>query len=388
MPHAWVEVDLGVVRSNLRAVRSILKPWVDVIAMVKGNAYGHGGVEVARALIASGASRLGVAFVSEAVELREHGISCPILLAASFSRSDVDDVLGYDLTPAIWDLDLAKELSQRARRRGRRAIVHVDVDTGMGRLGVRFDKAPWFVDNIRALDGLSIEGLFTHLSSADEKDQSFSRLQIRRFLTVIERLKDRGVTVPYTHVQNSAGILNLPDVSFQAVRPGLSLYGLYPSSECSRRVPLKPALSFYSRVVMVKRVPPDTFVSYNRTHRTASERNLATVSSGYADGVPRELSSKGRVLIRGRSYPIVGRVTMDHIIVDLDQDEVRVGDRVTLIGQDGTEIITADEIAGIVGTINYDITTGISHRVRRTYQGVESRPYPMTLVPRVGVAGA
>jgi alanine racemase len=384
MPHAWIEVDLEAIRLNLLALRSKLKPWVDVIAMVKGDAYGHGMVPVARTLVDAGVSRLGVAFVAEALQLRQAGITAPIVLVGSFSRNECDDLVTHDVTPAIADLELARELGHAAKRRGRRMPVHVDVDTGMGRLGARWEKVPQLVESLRAIDGLWIEGIFTHLSSADEDDQTYSRLQMRRFASTLERLRERGIVIPFVHAQNSAGILNLPEVSLQAVRPGLSLYGIYPSAACAKKALLRPALSFLSRVVLVKQVPGDTFVSYNRTYKTGGETNLATISVGYADGLPRLLSSKGHVLIRGRAYPIAGRVTMDHIVVDLGaDDDVRAGDRVTLIGRDGGEEITVDQVAQWAGTISYEITTGLTARPARIYRGETAAPAEDDTLPRV-----
>lgn len=384
MPHAWIEVDLEAIRLNLLAIRSKLKPWVDVIAMVKGNAYGHGAVPVARALVDAGAGRLGVAFVSEAVELRRAGVTAPIVLLGSFSRGECDDIVTHDVTPAIADAELARELGHAARRRGRRVAVHVDVDTGMTRLGIRWEKVPMFVDQLRGIEGLWIEGIFTHLSSADEDDQTYSRLQLRRFASTLERLRERGVAIPFVHAQNSAGVLNLPEVSLQAVRPGLSLYGIYPSRACAKHALLRPALAFHSRVVLVKRVPSDTFVSYNRTYRTATDTNLATISAGYADGLPRLLSSRGHVLIRGRAYPIAGRVTMDHVVVDLGpDDEVKTGDRVTLIGRDGGEEITVDHWAAWADTISYEITTGLTARPARMYRGDLAAPSETDTLPKI-----
>ena len=372
MPSSWAEVDLEALRLNLLAIRSKLKPHVEVIAMVKANAYGHGAVPVAKALVAAGAHRLGVAFVQEAVELRAAGITAPIVLVGSFSRTEADAIVDYGVTVAVSDLDLARAVGAAAKRAGRRVPVHVDVDTGMGRLGIRFEKAAFFVENLKTVEGLWVEGVFTHLSSADEDDQTYSRLQVRRFAGVMERLREQGIIIPYAHVQNSAGVLQLPEVSFQAVRPGLALYGMYPSPALHKRALLRPVMSVFSRVVQVKRVPGDTFVSYNRTYKTPGERNLATISIGYGDGYPRLASSKGHVLIRGKAYPIAGRVTMDHIVVDANQDEVRAGDRVTLIGRDGGEEIAADQVAAWANTISYEVTTSITGRVARMYRGAAS----------------
>lgn len=369
MPNAWADIDLEAVRLNLLAIKSKLRPHVDVIAMVKANAYGHGAIPIAKTLVANGAAKLGVAFVGEGIELRNAGITAPIVLVGSFTRNECDDLVAHDITPGVCELDLAKHLSEAARRRGRKIAVHIDVDTGMARLGVRFEKAAFFVENLRALENLWIEGIYTHLSSADEDDQTYSRLQVRRFAQVLERLRAEGIMIPIAHVQNSAGVLNLPEVQFQAVRPGLSLYGLYPSPATHRKALLRPVMSFQSRVVQVKRLPADSFVSYNRTYKTSTERNFATISAGYGDGLPRLLSNQGHVLIRGTAYPIAGRVTMDHTVVDLGNDEVRPGDRVTLIGRDGGEEITADQMAAWANTISYEIACGLTNRVPRIYRG-------------------
>lgn len=367
MTHCWAQIDLGALRDNARALRTRGGERVDVIGMVKANAYGHGAVEVSRALLAAGVERLAVAFVAEAQELRAHGIASPLLVMSS-AASESALIVEHGITPAVFDLPRTEALAAAARRAGKRVSVHVNVDTGMGRLGVPHASALPLIERLLDVPELLVEGVFTHLSSSDEEDRAYTELQITRFREVLDALAAKGIRLPYTHIQNSGGILNHPELKVSAIRPGISLYGLYPSPVCRGGAPLKPVLSLYSRVAMVKTVPEGTFVSYNRTHRTTAETTLATVSCGYADGLPRLLSSRGRVLIRGRACPIVGRVTMDFIVVDATGvPGVAVDDRVTIIGREGDQEITADEVAEAAQTISYEIATGISGRVRRVY---------------------
>ncbi len=367
--HAWVEIDLEAIRQNVTAIRRALRFSVDFIAMVKGNGYGHGALEVSRAALEAGATHLGVAFVSEGRELRAAGISAPILVLGSFSESEIEDLLTYRLTPSVAERDLAASLSEAALGRGVRTPIHIEIDTGMGRLGVDWREGEALVEAMTALPGLAVEGIYTHFSTADESDPTFTRLQMKRFHQVSEGLKQRGIFIPFRHNSNSAGLLGHPELAQDAIRPGLAIYGLYPNRQENPAVLLQPALTFCSRVVLVKRMGAGTFVSYNRTFRLPDPRFIATISVGYADGYPRNLSNRGSVLIRGERYPVVGNVTMDHIMVDLGRDATAVsrGDRVTLLGRDGSECITAEEVAEAAGTINYEVTTRITSRARRVF---------------------
>ncbi|MBI4868090.1 MAG: alanine racemase [Candidatus Wallbacteria bacterium] len=369
--HAWVEVDLEAIRSNVRAIRAALSPGTEFIAMVKGNAYGHGAVEVAHAVLQAGASHLGVAFPSEGSELRRAGIQAPILVLGSFGEEDIPELLAQSMTPAVADLSLAAALAQAARARGLCVPVHVEVDTGMGRLGIDWRNAAAVVEDIAHLSGLSVQGIYTHFSTADEDDRTFTRMQARRFQQVSDSLRQKGVFIPFRHYSNSAGLLRHPDLTLDAVRPGLALYGLYPSPGAYSHIHLIPALAFRSRVVLVKRLPAGSFISYGRSHRLEEPRFVATVSVGYADGYPRSLGSKAQVLIGGVRYPVIGRVTMDHIMVDVGRDDPKLprGATVTLVGQDQGDAISAEELADLCGTINYEITTRISHRAVRVFKG-------------------
>jgi alanine racemase len=370
MPHAWVEIDLDAIRANVRALRKGLRSSVDFIAMVKGNAYGHGAIEVARAVLEAGATHLGVAFPAEGLELRRAGFTAPILVLGSFAEDDVPEILDHGLTPCVGEPAQASTLSLAALARGVTLPVHVEIDTGMGRLGLDWRQAALAIHEISAMEGLRIEGVFTHFSSADESDRTYTRLQIRRFEQVSQTLRTRGLFIPFRHYSNSAGVLHYSDCVLDAIRPGLAIYGLYPAPSGDRRVELTAALSFRSKVVLVKQMEAGSFVSYGRSYRLPEPRYIGTISVGYADGYPRTLSGRSAVLIRETRYPVVGTVTMDHIMVDLGRDAplVRRGDRVTLLGRDGASTISAEELAELAGTINYEITTRISLRAPRVYR--------------------
>ncbi|MBI3893749.1 MAG: alanine racemase [Candidatus Wallbacteria bacterium] len=369
--HAWVEVDLDAVRANVRAIRTALRSGTDFIAMVKGNAYGHGAVEIASAVLQAGATHLGVAFSSEGGELRRAGITAPILVLGSFAEEDIPEILAFGMTPSVAELGLAAALAQASRARGQRTSVHIEVDTGMGRLGIDWRGAARLIEEISQLSGLCVEGIYTHFSTADEADRTYTGLQVRRFQQVSEALRQRGIFIPFRHFSNSAGVLHYPELTLDAIRPGLALYGLYPARRPDQKIQLRPALGFRSRVVLVKRMAAGGFVSYGRSYQLPEPRFVATVSVGYADGYPRCLGNKAQVLIRGTRYPVIGRVTMDHIMADVGRDDPRIarGERVTLIGRDGSEEISAEELAEQADTINYEITTRISNRAPRVYKG-------------------
>ncbi|MBI4871899.1 MAG: alanine racemase [Candidatus Riflebacteria bacterium] len=371
MPHAWVEVDLDAIRANVRALRAALRPSVDFIAVVKGNAYGHGAVETARTVLDAGATHLGVAFATEGRELRQAGIAAPILVLGSFGEDDVDDILTCSLTPSVGEVGLGAALARAARSRSLTVPVHLEVDTGMGRLGVDWRTAARVVEDLTATQGLRLEGIFTHFATADEPDHSYTRLQVKRFQQVQDALTAKGIFVPFRHYSNSAGVLHYPETVLDAVRPGLAIYGLYPARGAGPLPRLEPAMAFRSRVAMVKRLGAGAFVSYGRTFRLPEPRYIATVSVGYADGYPRLLSNRASVSIRESRYPVVGTVTMDHIMVDLGREAtpIRCGDRVTLFGRDGSTVIPAEELAELAGTIHYEITTRISARAPRIYKG-------------------
>lgn len=383
MAHAWLEVDLDAVRHNVRVLQSRVPPTTELIAMVKGNGYGHGMVECARAALSAGATRLAVSFASEGMLLRKGGITAPVLVMGGYDPSEADLLFVHGLTPVLTELAALHDLEVRARRTGKRLPLHLHIDTGMTRLGIAPRKAPFVAANLLKTGSFVLEGCSTHFSSADEEDNGFTRIQVKRFRAAVDEIQAEGVRPGILHAANTAAILRLgSQVSFDAVRPGLGMYGLYPAGSCRvAGVELEPVLSWRARLVRVEKVPAGTFVSYSRTARTAAETRIGTVSVGYADGYPRRLARPGEasVLIGGKRYPVVGRVTMDHLMVDLGPtDPARFDDVVTLVGRDGSERITVDELAGWMGdgAIPYEVVTGLSPRLARRFTGAAAAQVP------------
>ncbi len=362
----WVEVDLDLLRENCRRVKAWVKDSKLLVA-VKADAYGHGSVEVSRALLGCGVDMLGVASVDEGTELRRAGIDIPILVLSPAGLDEVGQALDDHLLTSVSDFEYVQCLSEEAQRRCVTATVHIEIDTGMGRTGVISQEAVQFVRQVTAVDDIEVEGIFTHFASA-ESDLDFSREQLARFRQVLEGLEHEGIQIPLRHAANSAAILGLEGSFFNMVRPGLIIYGLYPSPSVKRSVAVSPVMSMKSRVMHLNRIARGQSVSYGRTFRASRSSLVATVSVGYGDGYPRSLSNCGSVLIRGRRAPIVGVVCMDLTMVDVtDLPEVKLGDEVVLIGSSDGERVTADEVAAQAGTISYEITTSIGPRVPRVF---------------------
>ncbi len=365
----WAEINLDHIEYNLKLLKNSLEPEVGVMAVVKANGYGHGAVETARAALRAGASRLAVAFAAEALELRRAGLDAPILI---FGRSDpglTSLLLENDLTPTVFDLFTASSLSSRALEAGGVLPVHVKVDTGMNRLGLQHHEAAEAVLEIAGLPGLKVEGLYTHFAAADEKDISYTEEQEAKFDQVVEQCRMKGLQVDCLHAANSAAALRDSRFHYNMVRPGIMLYGSNPlPSSVAPIKPLKPALTLKSKIVQLKKVSADQPVSYGCTYRTKGETTIATVAAGYADGYNRLLSNRGRVILRGNKAPIVGRVCMDYIMVDVSHiPAARVGDEVVLIGSMGGQTVSADDLAALCGTISYELFCAVGRRVPRFY---------------------
>jgi len=382
----WAEIDLAAVAHNVRELRRATRPAADLMAVVKANGYGHGAVEISRQALANGAAWLGVARLDEAEVLREAGIEAPILLFGPTPRSCVRRLRELNLTQTVFSLEYARTLSEAAGPDGGPVRVHIKIDTGMGRLGLLdgsgVDCAPdrqrpeaserdlaRQVEAIVRLPGLHVEGLYTHFAGSDLEDKTFARHQLARFLELAERLRRLGIEFRHVHAANSAALLDLPDSHLDLVRPGIALYGLYPSAHVDRsRVALKPALTLKARIVQLKEVPAGFKVSYGMTYETHRPTRIATVSVGYADGLRRSLGGRGFMLVRGVRAPIVGRVCMDLTMLDVgDIGDLRTGDEVIVFGGQGTGAPTTDEIASELGTISYEIVTSIPSRVPRVY---------------------
>lgn len=364
----WVEIDLNAIRHNLAEIRRLVGPAVEIMAVVKADAYGHGAVKIAKTALKSGASWLGVALPEEGIALREAGITAPILVFSPLQTDQAQVMVEFDLTSTICILEPVVALSRAATAAGKKVSFHVKIDTGMGRIGVPASEGIVFIKKINSLPGLVSGGIFSHLATADERDKEYAKHQIKNFNKVIIDLKTEGLLPPKVHLANSAGIIDLPQTYYNMVRPGIILYGMYPSDEVLvDRIQLKPAFSLKTKVVFMKRVSQGTAISYGCKYNTAKESTIVTIPIGYADGWSRRLSGKAEVLISGKRFPIVGTICMDLCMVDVGDEPVEIGQEVVLIGCQGTERITADEIGYHLGTINYEVTCMISDRAPRRY---------------------
>jgi alanine racemase len=362
--NTYAEINLDAIKHNIIEVKKLLNPSVKFMAVVKANAYGHGSVAVARSAVEAGADALAVANLKEALELREAGIISPILILTESPTSVMDEIIQYDLSQTLYSYSEAKALSEEAQKRGKTANVHVKVDTGMGRVGVPPSEAVAFSAKISSLPGLALQGIFTHFAKAEDPQDNFTADQFKKFKQVVAKVPH----IPLKHSANSAGVLFHPETHLNMVRVGLMMYGLYPQGNSRRLVNLKPALSFKSRVTYLKKVPAGTPLSYGCTYVAPQDAMIATIPVGYADGFSRSLSNRGQVIIRGKRYPVVGRVTMDLTMVNVGNGKVEVGDEVVLIGEQNSQAISADEIAGLEDTISYEVVCGIGKRVPRIYK--------------------
>lgn len=358
----WAEVDLDAVEYNIREIRRHIGSHAQIMAVVKANAYGHGAVPVGRAALQAGASQLGVACVDEGVQLRSAGIEAPIVILGYVPPWEAEAVVGYGLSPSVTTRDTALALERAAAKAGKNVGVHVKVDTGMARLGLLPADVPAFVHMLATLAHLSLEGLYTHFASADEVDKSFTWRQFQAFLEVSQSIESPALR----HVANSGAISDLPQLALDMVRPGIAIYGCYPSTEVMHNLDLRPALSLKSRIARITLLASGETVSYGRTWRAKRPSRIALVPCGYADGVPRLLSNKGSVLVRGQRAPIAGRVCMDHLMVDVTAiQDAATHDEVVLIGRQGAEVIPVEEVAKLARTINYEVLCAIAPRVPR-----------------------
>lgn len=367
----YAEISLEAIGHNIREVKKRLPEGVKLLGVVKANAYGHGAVPVA-SYLENQVDYFATATIEEAVELRENGISAPILILGYVSPSQYGDLVEYDITQTIDSYAQALALEKEAARQNRKAKAHLAVDTGMTRIGFQVtehdaDEAAKIAD----LPYIELEGMFTHFSCADQEDKTYCSMQMEKYDKMTALLAERGVTIPLRHICNSAGIMEFDDHRFEMVRSGIITYGIYPSEEVKKeRLDLIPALSWKSHVIHVKEVGPGIGVSYGATYVTEKPMTrIATVSAGYADGYPRALSNQGCVLIHGKKAPIIGRICMDQMMVDVtDIPNVQVEDVVTLVGTDGDETITIEEIANPAARFDYEMLCDISSRVTRVYK--------------------
>jgi alanine racemase len=360
-----LEVDLDRIAANYRLITAhVGRP---VMAVLKANAYGHGLVEVAARLEREGAPYLGVAYLEEALLLRERGVGTPILVLGGIMENQIPLFLRHRITLTASSLEKLRQIDEAAAALGTRARVHLKIDTGMERIGVHHYHAEPFLEQSLRCRHTDVEGVFSHLASADATNLDFARLQLERFQSVLRFYDARGLRPPRRHIANSGAILQLPESWLDMVRPGILLYGVHPSRNVGRTLPVQPALRWTSRVVYFKVVRAGDPVSYNSTWRSDHPVRVVTVPVGYGDGYPRRLSNRGEVLIRGRRYPVIGQVCMDQVMVDIEQDSAFNGDEVVLLGAQEGEAITAEDLAEQAETIPYEILTAINTRVPRLY---------------------
>lgn len=368
---AWAEVDLDAIAHNVREIRRITSKKAEIMGVVKADGYGHGVMEVARTLLDNGVSRLAVSMLDEAIQLRKNGITVPILILSYTDPKRAEEIILNDVTQTVFSHDLARALSEAAVKLNKSIRIHIKIDTGMTRVGFMPGySAVKNVVEISKLPGIIVEGLFTHFASADEKDKSYTYMQFERFMSICSELNRIGVYIPIKHAANSAGVMEFPEMHLDLVRPGIILYGMYPSDEVDKtKIDLKPAMTLKANITLVKDVEKDTCISYGRIFTTKRQSKIATIPIGYADGYTRLLNNKAKVLINGEEAPVVGKICMDQCMVDVTdlKSEVRVGDEVVLFGSQGDKCITVEDIAASIGTVNYEIVCIIGKRIPRFY---------------------
>lgn len=363
------DIDLDAICSNIEATRQIIKADTKIMAVIKADGYGHGAVPVARAL-GDRVDAYGVAILEEGISLRKAGFTKPVLILGCNPQQQIKGALEYDITQTVFQMETAKQIAKEALRQKKKAKIHIKIDTGMNRIGFYdTEEALEQIAEIYGMEGIETEGIFTHFACADEADKTSVQRQIKRFNDFILKLENKRIFIPVKHASNSAGIIDLPEVNLNMVRSGISTYGLYPSEEVKKeRLCLKPAMEIKTEVSFIKEAGKGVGVSYGSTYITERPTKIATIPVGYADGYPRNLSSKGRVLIRQKSAPVIGRICMDQFMVDVTEIQgVQEGDAVTLLGRDGDECITVEELAKLAGSFNYELVCGISKRVPRVF---------------------
>lgn len=370
---AWVEINLDNIIHNVRKIREVTNKNAKLMAVVKADAYGHGVKEVAQAILETKfIDRFAVSMLDEAIELRKLGIKVPILVLGYTDPRRSEEIVFFDITQSIFEQELAKSISNAAVRLNKIAKVHVKVDTGMSRIGfLPGYRAVKEIKQILTLKNIIIEGMFTHFSSADEESRDFTNQQYEYFVSLNNELNRIGIHIPTLHAANSAAIICYPNTHLNMVRAGLILYGMYPSDTVRKqsKIDIKPAMTFKANIIQIKAVPPGTGISYNRTYVTDKETIIATLSVGYADGLTRNLSNKGQVLVAGQKAEIIGRICMDQCMIDITniKGEVNVGDEVVIYGSQGENSISIDDVAKKAGQINYELCCIVGRRIPRVY---------------------
>ena len=370
---SWVEVNLEHFNHNWRTIRSLVGADVKVLQVVKADAYGHGAIELSNAALKNGADMLGVANADEGSQIRISGISAPILILSPSDIAELPAIIKYELTPSVSDFTFAKELQRKAASQNITAVIHIEVDTGMGRGGIIFDEALLIIKKITALKNITVEGIFTHLAVSELND-AHNDLQMQRFRKLLETLKNNDLHIPIKHIANSGAVLNFPHFHLNMVRPGLMTFGIYPDDTLKDKAELLQVMSFKTKIILLKKFPPNYNIGYGKTFTTKKTTIVATIPVGYADGLPRLLSNQGTALIGGIRCPIIGRVSMDMCTVDVSKvKSCALGDEVVLLGEQGKNFISANEIAQKTQSISYEIICALGKRAPRIFVGKKGK---------------
>lgn len=365
---AWLEIDLKALENNYRFIRSRIKNKSKIAAVVKADAYGHGAVKIAKKLEKLGAEYFCVGSPDEGIELREAGIDKPVLVLAEVLESQYEDIIKGNLIQTAASKKTLQSLNQYAEKMNKNIKVHLKIDTGMGRIGFFPEEISDVFELAQKLKNIEVEGIFSHFARADEYNKDFSYQQLEKFKKSVQKIKKTASAPPLFHIANSAAVIDLPEASFDLVRPGIMLYGMEPSQELKNENNLQPLLSFKTRVTEIRELPAGFPVSYGSTYKTKSKEKMAVLPVGYKDGYPRLLSNQGEVLINNKRAPIRGKICMGQTIVSIDHlSNVEIGDEVVLIGSQGDEEIKAAEIADLCGTINYEVICNLSDKLEKNY---------------------
>lgn len=369
MRPVWAEINLDTIATNTKNIKKLVGD-KELIAIVKADCYGHGAVDVVPTLLENGASRLAVAMLTEAIELRENNINAPIVILGYTPLYLGEELINYDIEQTVYDLDYAKKLSKIALSFNKKAKIHIAIDTGMGRIGfLPGDDTVKTINEVYNLEGLEVIGIYSHFSTSDEKDKSYANEQLFKFKKVMADLKALGIEIPLKHISNSGAIIDMPETYLNGVRPGIILYGYYPSKEVSNdNLSVKPALTLKAKVAHVKELHKDMYISYGKTFKTNKKTIVATLPIGYGDGYPRALSENAKVIVNGKFASILGRICMDQCMIDVtDIENIKTGDEVIILGGEGDLKFNADDMAEALGTINYEILCRIKSRIPRVY---------------------
>lgn len=367
----YAKINLDAVLFNMKSIEEKISEHTKIVAVVKTDGYGHGAIEISKEI--QNLEKLhgfAVATAKEALSLRKHGITKPILILGYTFADEYEDLIKYEVRPAVYSYEMAKELSDTAVKAGKDALIHIKIDTGMSRIGYQVtSEAADEIAKIAKLPGIVIEGMFTHFAKADELDKTSTYEQIQQYEEMVKMLKERNVDIPWKHCSNSAGIAEIPEANMDLVRAGIILYGLWPSDEVKRdSIALQPVMELKSRIVHIKTLEAGRCISYGGTYQLDEPRRIATIPVGYGDGYPRSLSNKGYVLIHGKKAPILGRVCMDQFMVDVtDIPEAKMLDVVTLLGTDNGSVLTMEELGELSGRFNYEFACDIGKRIPRIF---------------------